>query len=78
MHFAPVVGGVLYMSCLGFCRATIWAAPQAPFAAALKALGHNPMKWRWLQDMLLLVVDELGQCGAALVGAMDLLLRKVR
>ena len=77
---ASVLGGVHIHELFGFLpgNSNLWATPQSLAAVALRRLRKNPEKMRRLQELIVLVVDEFGQCGAELLVAMDNVLRKVR
>ena len=76
---ASVLGGVHIHELFGFLpgNSNLRATPQSLAAVALRRLRKNPEKMRRLQELIVLVVDEFGQCGAELLVAMDLVLRKV-
>ena len=77
---ASVLGGVHIHELFGFLpgSSNLWATPQSLAAVALRRLRKNLEKMRRLQELIVFVVDEFGHCGAELLVAMDIVLRKVR
>ena len=78
--FAQNGGGIhLHRLCLfrpG--KSNLWTTPQSLAATALKRLQQQPHLVRRLQELIVLYIDELGQCGSPLLLGLHLVLSKVR
>ena len=78
--FAQNGGGVHIHRLFGFRpgKSNLWVTPHGLASTALARLRKYPHLRRRLQELVVLYIDELGQCGAQLLYALHLVLTKLR